>query len=211
MANQRINGRGSELWLSRLELNASSREAMRDVSSPYEMHRTLLRAFENNAAGAGMLYRVDGATVIVQSHECPDWKKLPDGYVRRCHTKPAAEQLDGATSQVGRQFKFRLRANTARRPRFTKCYGLRDEDKCRAWCENRLYDAGVRVVRLDVNVESDVRHDHGKSGKMTHASTVFTGVVQVVDPDALQSALRSGIGRAKSFGFGLLSLAPAGD
>ena len=36
----------------------------------------------------------------------------------------------------------------------------------------------------------------------------FDGVLAVTDPDALTGAVRQGIGPAKGFGFGLLSLAP---
>jgi CRISPR system Cascade subunit CasE len=39
----------------------------------------------------------------------------------------------------------------------------------------------------------------------------FEGVLTVDKPDALQHALRNGIGRGKSFGLGLLSLAPLRD
>jgi CRISPR system Cascade subunit CasE len=39
----------------------------------------------------------------------------------------------------------------------------------------------------------------------------FEGVLTVDKPDALQHALCNGIGRGKSFGLGLLSLAPLRD
>ena len=42
---------------------------------------------------------------------------------------------------------------------------------------------------------------------MTHQAVRFEGVLQVVDPVAFQQTLRCGIGSAKGFGFGLLSLA----
>lgn len=43
--------------------------------------------------------------------------------------------------------------------------------------------------------------------KMTHLAVRFEGVLQVVDPVAFQQTLRCGIGSAKGFGFGLLSIA----
>ena len=44
----------------------------------------------------------------------------------------------------------------------------------------------------------------------THFLAVqFDGVLQVTDPDKLVAAVETGIGSAKGFGFGLLSLAPA--
>ena len=49
----------------------------------------------------------------------------------------------------------------------------------------------------------------GKRGVRVHV-TRFDGYAVVRDPDALREAVRNGIGRGKSFGCGMLSLAPAG-
>ena len=40
-------------------------------------------------------------------------------------------------------------------------------------------------------------------------SVLFEGLLQVTDPDAFRQTLIRGIGSGKSFGFGLLSIAPA--
>ncbi|WP_330175988.1 type I-E CRISPR-associated protein Cas6/Cse3/CasE [Streptomyces sp. NBC_01498] len=45
--------------------------------------------------------------------------------------------------------------------------------------------------------------------RIDRAVTLFEGTAQVTDPAALRSALLNGIGRSKSYGCGLLSLAPA--
>ncbi|MFD9422927.1 MULTISPECIES: type I-E CRISPR-associated protein Cas6/Cse3/CasE [unclassified Streptomyces] len=45
--------------------------------------------------------------------------------------------------------------------------------------------------------------------RVDRAVTLFEGTALVTDPAALRSALLSGIGRSKSYGCGLLSLAPA--
>jgi CRISPR system Cascade subunit CasE len=43
--------------------------------------------------------------------------------------------------------------------------------------------------------------------RLTFGAVVFDGMLEVSDPGRLRSALRHGIGSAKAFGFGLLSLA----
>lgn len=43
---------------------------------------------------------------------------------------------------------------------------------------------------------------------LTFIGVEFTGLLRVADPAALAETVRSGIGRGKAFGFGLLSLAP---
>jgi CRISPR system Cascade subunit CasE len=63
--------------------------------------------------------------------------------------------------------------------------------------------AAVRVLR-----ESDVEwRGNGKRGQ--HAGVDFEGLLEIHDAGKLADALQSGIGPAKAFGFGLLSLAPA--
>ncbi len=48
------------------------------------------------------------------------------------------------------------------------------------------------------------------SRSLTFGSVLFEGRLRVVDTDALRNALVQGIGSGKAYGFGLLSLAPAG-
>jgi CRISPR system Cascade subunit CasE len=43
---------------------------------------------------------------------------------------------------------------------------------------------------------------------MRFVSAQFDGILQVVDVDKMHAAIANGIGSAKGFGFGLLSLAP---
>ncbi|MET7639609.1 type I-E CRISPR-associated protein Cas6/Cse3/CasE [Streptomyces sp. NPDC005438] len=46
---------------------------------------------------------------------------------------------------------------------------------------------------------------------VTLTTTVFSGRLEVTDPDALRNALTQGIGRGKAYGCGLLTLAPEGQ
>jgi len=53
----------------------------------------------------------------------------------------------------------------------------------------------------------------GQSARAEHRfnSGLFEGVLLCTDPDKLRQAIINGIGPAKAFGFGLLSIAPAID
>jgi CRISPR system Cascade subunit CasE len=44
--------------------------------------------------------------------------------------------------------------------------------------------------------------------RIRHALTRYDGIAVVTDPDALRRAVLGGVGRGKSYGAGLLSLAP---
>ena len=47
-----------------------------------------------------------------------------------------------------------------------------------------------------------------RNSTVTLSSAVYEGVLAVDDPELLRNALVSGIGRAKGYGFGLLTLVP---
>ena len=49
----------------------------------------------------------------------------------------------------------------------------------------------------------DTARHHG-----THTATEFTGTLKVTDPTLFQKSVRTGIGSAKAFGFGMLCLSP---
>ncbi|MFE9245960.1 type I-E CRISPR-associated protein Cas6/Cse3/CasE [Nocardiopsis sp. NPDC006938] len=51
----------------------------------------------------------------------------------------------------------------------------------------------------------------GKRMRVPVVTATFDGRLTVTDPDALRSALTAGIGRAKAYGCGLMTLAPAGE
>jgi len=52
------------------------------------------------------------------------------------------------------------------------------------------------------------RKNPAKDGaRQFHLAVQFDGRLRVTDPGALKEAVRSGIGSAKAYGFGLLSLA----
>jgi CRISPR system Cascade subunit CasE len=60
----------------------------------------------------------------------------------------------------------------------------------------------------------EIRHsgvqtfDLGNGKIVTHNKATFVGKLMVTDRPAFQECFRKGIGRAKSFGFGLLQIMP---
>ncbi len=123
------------LYLSRLILNPRSRQVMSEIAHPYEMHRTLMRAFPTSPDGArarardefGILFRADVddrrgvVKVYVQSRIEPDWSFLNglNGYLRTGTGMPEYESKDIMPAlrriQDGQVFFFRLRANPTKR------------------------------------------------------------------------------------------------
>ena len=225
------------LYLSRLHLDARNPGARRDLVSPYEMHRTLARVFPGSRAdaqgvnadrqpGHGLLFRAEpdaagGPAVLVQSLAPPDWRALPDGYVRR---------VDGPTAfdpqlREGQRLRFRLVANPTvkkktgetrpgGKPRVTRVPLVHDrapEDHPEVtagyldWLDRKAEAGGFAV---DSVVDAPFQVSGGRAKRdLTLFGVRFDGQLVVTDADALRQSVRGGVGPAKGFGFGLLSLA----
>ncbi len=222
------------LYLSRLFPNVRTTAARRDLANPYDMHRTLMRAFpDRNEGGPGrVLWRADsnslvgGLHLLVQSTLPPDWSQLDPGWLA---TSPKHRKFEPAF-RPGQQLRFRLRANPTRRAgkyhSNTVLLGKRipivEPAEQIAWLARKAKPCGYRLIghlgdgetpnyRVAVSNAGIARSRKPKSTKaaaIDHFAAVFDGQLQVTDPDLFARALIQGIGPAKAFGFGLLSIAP---
>jgi len=245
------------IYLSRLLLTPESRQVRSELAQPYEMHRTLMHAFDgqipsgqcNPREKAGMLFRVDvdernhRIIVYVQSLIEPDWsflRGLPD-YLFDGSDQPGASYKDisiaYARLQNGQTLSFRLRANPTKRigksagdqPGLKgKRIGLVREQDQIAWLERKGRNGGFVLLKAGSIETSDetqcpysvtVRTEGKQAGrkregshayKTTHLSVVFEGLLQITDASVFGKTLVRGIGSAKAYGFGLLSIAPPG-
>lgn len=210
------------MYLSRLTLNPRDRGARRDLSSPYELHSTLARLFANAPPQAErVLFRLERGEnrVLIQSRTQPDFSALPRGYYLHAECRDDyGEKLRAVVA--GRQLAFRLLANptskvtldegdTRRKTRKP----LLDWQAQEVWLRRKLADeAGSELISGQSTVLDARRNwkrgDQSELGWQTHVPVFFEGVLRVNDPVKLIEAVQKGIGSAKGYGFGLLSLAP---
>lgn len=217
------------MYLSRLILNPRSRRVQRELAQPYEMHRSVMRGFpgELQPGAERVLWRVEehprlGLTLLAQSLAEPDWRPLVDaagpGYLLPVPANPAVKPFELALV-AGQVLAFRLRANPTRRlntgrDQPGKRVGIYEEDEQRAWLERKAEQSGFIVLEARIRPEgkfsdADAIHRDGQTHKLELLSVQFDGVLRVVDPARVTTAVETGIGSGKGFGFGLLSLAPA--
>ena len=222
------------MYLSRLILNPRSRQVRNELADPYEMHRTVSKAFpdglfkaERNAANAtDVLFRVDLhprtriPTLLVQSRQKPDWSFLfaeRKDYLLGINElpldveNPAIKEMD-LQLRDGQLLAFRLRANPTKRVKENaKRVGLLREEDQQAWLKRKLEAAGATLVLVHVLNDPFVRGklftETAKEKRLNFLSVQFDGVLQVKDKDKLVSTIFTGFGSAKGLGFGLLSLA----
>ncbi len=211
------------MYLSKLFLNPRNAGARRDVARPYELHRTLQRGVEHTPNGNRLLFRIEPEggrrrpVVLVQSAEAvPDWTPLlANSYLLEAHgPKPFEPVL-----RMGQRLAFRLTANPTKKvagKRIPLSHAIRQHKEDRTywhWLHRKAEQHGFKVLtardapfRTASNRRKKPCYD---KAEIPHFGVRFDGVLEVTDSDRLLEAIQQGIGSAKAFGFGLLSLAPA--
>lgn len=214
------------LWLTRLVPDTRSPEARRDLGDPVGMHRRVMSLFPSDAgpdprALFGVLHRTEdtptGPHLLLQSTHEPDTGRLPDGY-----GTTLARPLDALIDAIrpGLTVRYRCVASPVRKPGATTraLYNLppvvaltgtaADEWWLRQADQSGLKPLTHHAQPLDA-VRGERRPTEGAPQRIRHARTQFDGTAAIIDPDMLRAAILGGIGRGKSYGCGLLSIAPA--
>jgi len=220
-----------QLFLARLTVKAGGnpnrpRPGRQWIGNPYRVHQRLCMAFPDSPSAAeshtrdgkhSVLFRIEDGPIrriLVQSSREPNWNAAFEKADFLLAAPPETKRLDLKLKQ-GQRFRFLLRANpTVKISKTKKRVGIKDEAGQRAWLERKAQNSGFSVendtLRLIPRGDQVSRRSRMKD-KNTHVhhAVDFTGYLTVADSDRFEHALLSGIGSAKAYGFGLLSLAPA--
>lgn len=226
------------MYISRLSLNARRPEAIRLLSSPYRMHAAVENAFPPDAcrvSGEGrILWRIDSSPaptnetwLYVVSPDRPDFSHIAEqcGWPATSvgETKDYSPVL--GRLNAGQTWRFRLKANPARKvlvdqgrdpnPKVVGtiqgCVTMAQQVE---WLLSRAESHGFTVASSDEGfplLTVSQRHTEKyerKGKKVTITTAMYDGILTVSDPDLLQHTLCFGMGRAKGFGCGLLTVSP---
>lgn len=218
------------MFLSKLTINVRSREFRRDYANVHDMHRTIMRAYPDVDGDTParlehkVLWRLDttqsGYTQYVQSHTKPDWSNLPTGHLMvPAEVRPLTPVLDAIAP--GRKFSFRLLANPTCSARVENGQDVRKRrahttpDAQIQWLIGRGERDGF-VIPTTRRGEPDVAPSpvptlvgqKKEQGKITVMPVRFDGHLIITDANAFTDAVINGVGRAKAYGCGLISIAP---
>lgn len=225
------------MYLSKLTLHLGNRRVLKELANCYELHRTIMKAYSANfAQEERILFRLENGDdtaarqVLVQSTTMPDWQVLPPLYL----VEPAQVKPYTPVISTGQVLTFRLLANPTKRitlpaeergaGRTTKRVRLCKDEEHIHWLERKAAVHGFRLIGVRSTEQPDVigySRKGGSSGngeegdderpyqKITFQAVLFDGVLEVSDAQIFCDAVKNGIGPAKGFGFGLLSLAKA--
>ncbi|WP_433533009.1 type I-E CRISPR-associated protein Cas6/Cse3/CasE [Micromonospora sp. CA-263727] len=221
------------MFLTRFQINPARRGARKLLSSPHAMHAAVRAAFpvaaDYERAGSRTLWRLDtpatstvhlylvspGRPDLTHLIEQAGWPTSDEAWVTR--------DYDGLLRSLapGQEWAFRLAANPSHSGRKTadaketQRFGYLREHEQIAWLVRRAERRGFVLAsqhdgRPNVRLHRRQTHSFKRGmGTVTLTTATFDGILQITDADAFRRALTGGIGHAKAYGCGLLTLAPA--
>lgn len=225
-------------YLTRMYLNPRRRQTIRFLRDPQALHAAVESAFPPRGDFSRTLWRLDAdgdeRKLLILSAEPPSLEHLQEqaGWANEItwESRPYGSLLSRLTR--GQQYAFRLTANpvhsvllpTGKRKRLAHVsvpYQL-------MWLAQRAEQIGVRFLDEDGRTTEPLADRRAPGGGLTsvlvsHRETLhfrrgaqqvtiararFEGSLEVVDVERLRDALTQGVGKAKAYGCGLLTLAP---
>lgn len=216
------------MYLTHMTLNPERRSTRELVQSPQRMHAAVLSAFVPGTAHTGrILWRLDHPErhrldLYLVSPVAPSLEGMVDqaGWPSQPVWRTADYTPFLSRLQAGQRWVFRLRANPIRNVR-PEAGGRGDRvplarvEEQRQWLAGRGPAFGFQTapgehgpnVRVTERRTERFRRGGPEGRLVTLGTAAFEGVLEVKDPDLLRNALIRGIGSAKGYGCGLMTLA----
>lgn len=218
------------MFLTRFRMNPRRRGTVRLADSPQRLHATILGAFppdRSTAPEGRVLWRLDTPsahewTLYVVSPARPSMEQLQEecGWSQEPSWQTADYDpfLEGLAT--GQRWAFRLAANPVRS--VAGKHGSRGRVNPHVTVSHQRGWLLERAGRHGFAIEGDLvdqlmvtrreRESFGRGRGSSRSTATITrvqydGLLEVVDPAALRTALSHGIGRAKAYGCGLMTLA----
>lgn len=200
------------MYLTQLNLKRLDRSVVKALADIYRLHQTVMKGFTAYSQTERVLYRVEPeernglVSILVQSPQAPDWRQLAEE--NRGVVSARVKEFAPAF-HAGQRFTFRLRANPTV-TRDGKRRGLIRDESLLEWLGKKQERLGVRFLGMDAIDEGYIEGSKTKGDKhhlLSLKTARFEGALEVTDADAFAVTFSTGIGPAKAFGCGLVSLA----
>lgn len=208
------------LIASVLHLDRQASKALR-ITDPYSLHRVVyslyedVRSEEEKSASqtSGILYADQGGDfqsrrILLLADRMP--AECIDGQYGQVQSKPIAESFLGHD-----RYRFKVIVNPTRRDSASrKLLPVKGRETIAEWfCERALQSWGFRVSRehLQVDRVDVLRFKDKQQQPVTLAQAHVQGQLEVTDRAQFHNSFARGIGRARTFGCGLLQIVPLLD
>jgi len=218
------------MFLTRFQINPARRGARKLLSSPHAMHAAVRAAFarpeDHERAGTRTLWRIDtpataSVHLYIVSPGQPDLTHLVEQAGWPTTDTWVTRDYDGLLDSLsaGQRWAFRLTANPTRSGRKTadakdtqRFAYIREEEQA-AWLTGRAHRHGFTVaVQSDGQPNLQLHRRQTQTfkrgmGTVTLTTVSYDGILDITDVTEFRHTLTSGLGHARGYGCGLLTLA----
>ncbi len=220
-------------YLTRMEINPRRRAARRYLGSPQVMHAAVEAAFPATTAGERRLWRVDRAGeavwLYIVSAGRPDLTHIVEDVGRPTTTGWETKNYQSFLDRLdnGQVWGFRLTANPTHSGRRssdaadTQRFGHLTVSQQEQWLAKRLDHWGLAGIDSEPGdsevpvsfsavgreVVQFMRGSGPARSRVTLTRTSYEGLLQITDVEKVRAVLVDGIGHAKAYGCGLMTLA----
>lgn len=217
-----------DMYLSRIELNTRRKGTMAALASPQKLHAAVESSFPFSSEKDGRnLWRIDklgdALYLLVLSDGKPDFSHIVEqfgwpGAEQKWETKNYTRLMERI--EAGQRWQFRLRANPVHSVRQAsglqthepvkrgKVYAHVTVQQQEKWLFERAAKYGFNLQEGSYRiVQQEVRQFLRHRKPVTLGIATFEGMLEVADATLFLRALACGIGRAKAYGCGLLTIA----
>lgn len=210
------------MYLSEFHLNARRSGGRKLLCSPQAMHAAILSAFPPTETPVRPLWRIDAEhdplrpAVLVVSDQRPDFTHIEEqgGWPSQPTARHARYDHFLENLSVGQKWAFRLQANPTHRAKFNDSWKIVAHVTAQQqlqWLLDRDASLGISLSNGDEAtarvIGRQVQRFSRKGKRVTIGTARFEGVLTVTDANLFRQALTHGIGRAKAYGCGLMTLA----
>ncbi|WIM67717.1 type I-E CRISPR-associated protein Cas6/Cse3/CasE [Corynebacterium breve] len=212
------------MYFSRMILNPRRRKTKAFLANPEMLHAAVESTYHTPVGTERRtLWRVDKVSdelhLYVASPEVPSFELIQEqaGWSQQVTWQCRDYSILLDRLMAGQRYSFRLTANPTRtvtdangKKRRKAEVGVNNQ---RRWLLQRQEQLGAIFPEVDgeaaVNVVESRNLVFPKKGrKVTVVAVTYQGVLEVTDPEQLRKTLTTGIGKARAYGCGLLTLAP---
>lgn len=203
------------MYLSRIKLNKHSKRISHFLSSPQVAHATVEGAFsdEDNTRKLWRIdYYKDFYCVLLMSQNKPNLHSFIEqfGYPEE---EPEIKDYTPFLNHLktGQKYRFRLVANpvqsvsedAGQRGKIRSLVTIAQQEE---WLSKRSEKLGCNFLQFEL-VTREKKIFKRKTGKVILSTATYEGVLEITNIELFKTTLINGVGRAKSYGCGLLTLA----
>ncbi len=199
--------------LTKYDLDLRSPSARQALLDCEDMHRNIQALFGGSRRDAGVLYRMrktDRGCGIYILSACPP--ECGEEALRLGMVCVGSKDLSPLESLFlkDRMFRFELltmpaKKESDRSKKNSRRRVLRDPEERLNWIKRKAEQNGFRLLSVSEE-EGETLRARKQTGELWLHTTLFTGILQITEPEEFRTAWKNGIGPEKAYGLGMLML-----